>query len=106
MSFKAAAATPTRYVPPTNLQGQSLSISIWNSHDAFNIFSRPGTVFKRATACALRQKRRIMTKNIGMLLLAIYLILVGITTLFHVGIGAIVMGVLALIAGILILVGK
>ena len=47
-----------------------------------------------------------MTKNIGMLLLAIYLILVGITTLFHVAIGAIVMGILALITGILILVGK
>jgi hypothetical protein len=48
----------------------------------------------------------MITKNIGMLLLAIYLILVGITTLFHVGIGAIVMGVVALIAGILILIGK
>ena len=47
-----------------------------------------------------------MTKNIGMLLLGIYLILVGLTTLFHVGIGTIVMGVLALVAGILILVGK
>jgi hypothetical protein len=47
-----------------------------------------------------------MTKNIGMLLLAIYLILVGITTLFHIVIGAIVMGVVALLAGILILVGK
>jgi hypothetical protein len=34
-----------------------------------------------------------MTKNIGMLLLAIYLILVGITTLFHVAIGSIVMGI-------------
>jgi hypothetical protein len=54
----------------------------------------------------LLQKRSIMTKNIGMLLLAIYLILVGITTLFHVGTGAIVMGVLALVTGILILVGK
>ena len=52
------------------------------------------------------QKRSIMTKNIGMLLLGIYLILVGITTLFHVAIGAIVMGVLALVTGILILVGK
>jgi len=41
-----------------------------------------------------------------MLLLAIYLILVGITTLFHVGIGGIVMGVVELIAGILILIGK
>ena len=48
----------------------------------------------------------MLTKNIGMLLLAIYLILVGITTLFHVGIGAIVMGVVALIAGVLILIGK
>jgi len=48
----------------------------------------------------------MITKNIGMLLLAIYLILVGITTLFHVGVGAIVMGIVALLAGILILVGK
>jgi hypothetical protein len=47
-----------------------------------------------------------MTKNIGMLLLGIYLILVGITNLFHIGIGAIVMAVLALVTGILILVGK
>ena len=47
-----------------------------------------------------------MTKNIGMLLLAIYLILVGITTLFHIGIGAVAMGVVALIAGVLILIGK
>lgn len=48
----------------------------------------------------------MITKNIGMLLLAIYLILVGVTTLFHIGIGAVVMGVVALIAGILILIGK
>jgi hypothetical protein len=60
----------------------------------------------RAKPTGLLQNRRMVTKNIGMLLLAIYLILVGITTLFHVGIGAIVMGVLALIAGILILIGK
>jgi hypothetical protein len=60
----------------------------------------------RAKAIGLPQKRRMITKNIGMLLLAIYLILVGITTLFHIGIGAIVMGVVALIAGILILIGK
>ena len=60
----------------------------------------------RAKATCLPQNQRVITKNIGMLLLAIYLILVGITTLFHVGIGAIVMGVLALIAGILILIGK
>jgi hypothetical protein len=60
----------------------------------------------RAKATGLPQNQRMITKNIGMLLLAIYLILVGITTLFHVGIGAIVTGVLALIAGILILIGK
>ena len=63
-------------------------------------------MFLRAKATGLPQNQRMITKNIGMLLLAIYLILVGITTLFHVGIGAIVMGVLALIAGILILIGK
>jgi len=63
-------------------------------------------VFLRAKATGLPQNRRMITKNIGMLLLAIYLILVGITTLFHIGIGAIVMGVVALIAGILILIGK
>ena len=64
------------------------------------------SVFLRAKATGLPQNRRMITKNIGMLLLAIYLILVGITTLFHVGIGAIVMGILALLAGILILIGR
>ena len=54
----------------------------------------------------LASKPTMITKNIGMLLLAIYLILVGITTLFHIGIGAIVMGVFDSIAGILILIGK
>jgi hypothetical protein len=48
----------------------------------------------------------MITKNIGMLLLAIYLILVGITALFHIAIPAIVTGILALLAGILILIGK
>jgi hypothetical protein len=41
-----------------------------------------------------------------MLLLAIYLILVGITLLFHVTIPVLVTGILALAAGILILLGK
>ena len=54
----------------------------------------------------LPEKRRMITKNIGMLLLAIYLILVGIMVLFHVAIPAIVTGILAMIAGILILIGK
>jgi len=43
----------------------------------------------------------MITKNLGMLALAIYLILVGIISLFHVGIPLIVIGILALIAGIL-----
>ena len=46
-------------------------------------------------------------KNIGMLLLAIYLILVGLMALLPgIVIPAIVMGILALAAGILILIGK
>jgi hypothetical protein len=47
-----------------------------------------------------------ITKNLGMLLLAIYLILIGITMLFHISIAPIVTGILALAAGILILIGK
>ncbi len=44
--------------------------------------------------------------SIGFLLLAIYLILVGIMTLAAVAIPAVVMGVLALVAGIFILIGR
>lgn len=47
------------------------------------------------------------TRNIGMLLLAIYLILIGLMSLVPaIAIPAIVMGILALIAGIFILIGK
>jgi len=46
------------------------------------------------------------TKNIGMLLLAIYLILVGIMALFSIAIPGIIMGILALAAGIFILIGR
>ncbi|HST30790.1 MAG TPA: hypothetical protein VLK27_08125 [Chthoniobacterales bacterium] len=45
------------------------------------------------------------TKNIGMLLLAIYLILVGLVTMFGLGIGYIA-GIVALVAGIFILIGR
>jgi len=48
----------------------------------------------------------MITKNLRMFLLAIYLILVGITTLIHVALPAIVIWILALIAGILILIGR
>ena len=70
----------------------------------FTLFAH---VFLRANARALPQERFMnITKNLGMLLLAIYLILVGITALFHVGIPLIVTGILALAAGILILIGR
>lgn len=47
-----------------------------------------------------------MTSSVGMILLAIYLILVGIGGLAAVGIPGVLMAVLALLAGILILVGR
>ena len=47
-----------------------------------------------------------LISNWGFILLAIYLILVGVSTLAAVAIPAVVMGVLALLAGILILVGR
>ena len=47
----------------------------------------------------------MITKNIGMILLAIYLICVGIVTLSGVGIGYLT-GIIALVAGIFILIGK
>jgi hypothetical protein len=45
------------------------------------------------------------TKNIGMLLLAIYLICVGLVGLFAISLG-VVPAVIALLAGIFILIGK
>jgi hypothetical protein len=49
-----------------------------------------------------------MKKNLGQLLLAIYLILAGLIGLFHISLGALwfLMPVLALAAGILLLLGK
>jgi hypothetical protein len=48
-----------------------------------------------------------VTKNLGMLLLAIYLILVGIMALVaSIAIPPVVMGILALAAGVLILIGR
>lgn len=46
------------------------------------------------------------TSSIGMILLSIYLILVGLMAIAGVAIPSIVMGILALAAGILILIGK
>ncbi len=48
-----------------------------------------------------------VTKNLGMLLLAIYLILAGLGLLVHtIVIPVIIMGILALAAGIFILIGR
>ncbi len=46
------------------------------------------------------------TKNIGMLLLAIFLILIGINYIIGFGIPGVIVGVIALLAGIFILIGK
>ena len=46
------------------------------------------------------------TKNIGMLLLAIYLILAGLALLAGFVIPSVVMGLLAILSGIFILIGR
>jgi len=58
-----------------------------------------------STIGAIAHTGRMITKNIGMLLLAIYLIAVGIVTLTGLGIG-ILTGILALVTGIFILIGR
>lgn len=61
---------------------------------------------KRANAPALPQKDAMnITKNLGMLLLAIYLIISGLMGLLGFSLG-ILMPILGLAAGILILIGK
>jgi hypothetical protein len=57
--------------------------------------------------CQRGQNTDLMTfnRNIGMLLLAIYLILVGLTQIFGFVFG-ILLGVIALLAGIFILLGR
>ena len=47
-----------------------------------------------------------VTRNLGMLLLAIWLILYGLAGMVSLGLPAPIMAVLALLAGILILVGR
>ena len=48
----------------------------------------------------------VITKNLGMLLLAIFLIVYGIATTLALAIPVVILGLLALIAGILILIGR
>jgi len=47
-----------------------------------------------------------VTQNVGMILLAVYLILVGLAGVIALAIPGVLLSVLALIAGILILVGR
>lgn len=47
-----------------------------------------------------------ITSNIGMILLSIYLILVGLSTIAGLSIPSILLGILALVAGIFILIGR
>ena len=47
-----------------------------------------------------------LTQNLGMLLLAIYLILVGVSAFIGLGQLGIVLAILAIAAGILILIGR
>lgn len=55
----------------------------------------------------IAKQESVMTRNIGFLLLAIYLILIGLTTLVSgIAIPAIVLGILAIAAGIFILIGR
>ena len=48
----------------------------------------------------------VATRSTGMLVLALYLIVVGLISIAPVAIPSIVPGVLALIAGVLVLVGR
>jgi len=48
----------------------------------------------------------IFTKKIGTLLLAIYLIVIGLSTIAALAISGVITGVLALAAGIFILIGR
>jgi hypothetical protein len=63
---------------------------------------------RRERSTSLPNERLTMnfTKNIGMLLLAIYLVLAGIGMLFAIVIPGVLMGILAILAGIFILIGK
>ena len=68
--------------------------------------TRAGDGSDQLTVKSAQQIIMNFTKNIGMLLLAIYLILVGLMSIAGFAIPSIVLGVLALVAGIMILIGR
>lgn len=47
-----------------------------------------------------------LISNIGFILLAIYLILVGVTAIFGISLHGAILGILAIVAGIFILLGR
>jgi hypothetical protein len=55
---------------------------------------------------SVKEKKMTFTKNIGFLLLSIYLILWGLSSLIGMPIPGFIMGLLALAAGIFILIGR
>jgi hypothetical protein len=61
---------------------------------------------ERSTSSPNERLTMNFTKNIGMLLLAIYLILAGLGLLVGFVIPAVLMGILAVAAGIFILIGR
>jgi uncharacterized membrane protein len=92
------------HVPPFPFSIQAADLS--DNESVANVLQQQ-RILKRAKTMRLPQKEAMnITKNLGMLLLAIYLIIVGITLLVHIAIPVLVTGVLALAAGILILIGR
>lgn len=61
---------------------------------------------ERSTSSPNERLTMNFTKNIGMLLLAIYLILAGLALLVGFVIPSVLMGILAVAAGIFILIGR
>ena len=61
---------------------------------------------ERSTTSPNERLTMNFTKNIGMLLLAIYLILAGLGLLLGLVIPSILMGILAVAAGVFILIGR
>jgi 1,4-dihydroxy-2-naphthoate octaprenyltransferase len=70
-------------------------------HDA-----RDGRDFAQTRQPGRQTMAVILQRNLGMLLLAIFLVLYGIAGMVALGLPAPILAVLALIAGILILIGR
>lgn len=76
-------------------------------------FGHSSTTYSRGIQDSHLRKERIhmavvVTRNVGMLLLAVWLILTGLFSLFNISFAGegVIMGILALASGILILMGR